>query len=75
MLGNEEGVLPDAYHKIGPLNLILTRLDEKSVEEQLDFLQLHKMIIYQKMRNLNDQSQRIKEKIKVLKEKSRVHKN
>ena len=68
MLGNEKGVLPKGYHKIGPLKLILTRLDEKSDKEQLEFLELYKLRIYREMEKIKEQSQRIEERIDKLKE-------
>ena len=68
MLGNEKGVLPKGYHKIGPLKLILTRLDEKSDKEQLEFLELYKLRIHRDMKKLKEQSQRIEERIDKLKE-------
>lgn len=67
MLGDEKGVLPKAFHKIGPLRLMLTRLDEKSEEDQLEFLELQKLRIHQDMEKMKDQSQRIEEKINNLK--------
>ena len=68
MLGDEKGVLPKGYHKIGPLKLILTRLDEKSDKEQLEFLELYKLRIYREMEKIKEQSQRIEERIDKLKE-------
>ena len=68
MLGNEKGVLPKGYHKIGPLKLMLTRLDEKSDKEQLEFLELYKLRIHRDMKKLKEQSQRIEERIDKLKE-------
>ena len=68
MLGDEKGVLPKGYHKIGPLKLILTRLDEKSDKEQLEFLELYKLRIHRDMKKLKEQSQRIEERIDKLKE-------
>lgn len=69
LLGDEKGVLPKGFHKIGPLNLMLTRLDEKSDKEQLEFLELYKLRIHRNMEKLIEQSQRIEEKINKLKEK------
>ena len=69
MLGDEKGVLPKGYHKIGPLRLMLERLDEKSDEEQLEFLELHKLKISQDMKKLEEKSQRIGERIEKIKEK------
>lgn len=69
MLGDEKGVLPKGYHKIGPLRLILTRLDEKSDEEQLEFLELQKLIISRDRKKLEERFQRIEERIDKLKEK------
>ena len=68
MLGDEKGVLPKGYHKIGPLKLMLTRLDEKSDKEQLEFLELYKLRIHRDMKKLKEQSQRIEERIDKLKE-------
>jgi len=69
MLGNEKGVLPKEYHRIGPLRLILNRLDEKSNEEQLEFLELQKLRVHRNVEKLNELSQRIGERIDKLKEK------
>lgn len=69
MLGNEKGVLPKGYHRIGPLRLILNRLDEKSNEEQLEFLELQKLRVHRNVEKLNELSQRIGERIDKLKEK------
>ncbi|MFX1389051.1 MAG: PadR family transcriptional regulator [Promethearchaeota archaeon] len=67
MLGDEKGNLPKGFHKIGPLRLMLDRLDEKTEEEQLEFLELQKLKINRDMEKLKDQSHRIDEKIKNLK--------
>lgn len=69
MLGNEKGVLPKVYHRIRPLRLILNRLDEKSNEEQLEFLELQKLRVHRNVEKLNELSQRIGERINKLKEK------
>ena len=68
-LGDEKGVLPKGFHKIGPLKLMLTRLDEKSDKEQLEFLELQKLRTHQDMEKLQEHSLRIEEKIDKLKEK------
>jgi len=68
MLGNEKGVLPKAFHKIGPIRLILTRLDEKSDQEQLEFLEIQKLRISRDIKKLEEHSQRIGERIDKLKE-------
>jgi len=67
MLGDENGKLPNGYHRIGPLQFILNRLDEKSDEEQLEFLELCKLRIKRDMDKLKDKSQRIDEKLEKLK--------
>lgn len=69
VLGDERGVLPKVYHKTSPLRLMLEKLNEKSEEEQLEFLELQKLKISQDMKKLEEKSQRIRERIKILKEK------
>ncbi|MFX1503042.1 MAG: PadR family transcriptional regulator [Promethearchaeota archaeon] len=69
VLGDERGVLPKGYHQISPLRLMLDRLDEKSEEEQLEFLELQKLKISQDMKKLEEKSQRIRERIDKLKKK------
>ncbi len=68
MLGDEKGVLPKTFQKIGPIRLMLTRLDEKSDQEQLDFLEIQKLRISRDIKKLEEQSQRIEEKIEKLNE-------
>jgi PadR family transcriptional regulator PadR len=67
LLGDEKGDLPKGYHKIGPIGLILDRLDEKPIEEQLEFLELHKLKISRDIKKLENQSQRVREIIDKLK--------
>jgi len=69
MLGDEKGVLPKGFHKIGPFDLILNRLDEKSDEEKLDYLKLQKLRFSQDKARLNKILQRIKENITQLNKK------
>ena len=69
MLGDEKGVLPKFFHKIGPLRLMLTRLDEKSDEEQLEFLEVQKLRLSRDIKKLGERSQRIEERIDKLMEK------
>lgn len=63
MLGDEKGVLPKGFHKIGPFDLILNRLDEKSDEEKLDYLKLQKLRFSQDKSRLNTILKRIEENI------------
>ncbi len=69
MLGDEKGVLPKGFHKIGPFDLILNRLDEKSDEEKLDYLKLQKLRFSQDKSRLNKILQRIEENILQLNKK------
>ena len=69
MLGDEKGVLPKEFHKIGPFDLILNRLDEKSDEEKLDYLKLQKLRFSQDKSRLNKILQRIEENILQLNKK------
>jgi DNA-binding PadR family transcriptional regulator len=66
MLGNEKGVLPKGFHKIGPFELISERLDEKSDEEKLEYLKLQKLRLSREKKKVNITLQRIEEKIKQL---------
>lgn len=61
MLGDDKGVLPKGFHKIGPFDLILNRLDEKSDEEKLEYLNLQKLRISQDMARLDKRLQKIEE--------------
>ena len=63
MLGDENGVLPKGFHKIGPFDLILNRLDEKSDEEKLDYLNIQKLRFFQDKARLNKILERIEENI------------
>lgn len=63
MLGNEKGELPKGFHKIGPFDLILNRLDKKSDEEKLEYLKLQKLRFSQDKARLNRILQRIEENI------------
>ncbi|MFX0105286.1 MAG: PadR family transcriptional regulator [Candidatus Hodarchaeota archaeon] len=69
LLGDEKGALPKGFHKIGPLKLMLTRLDKKPEKEQVEFLELQKLRVHQDMKKLQEQSIRIEENIEKLKEK------
>jgi len=69
MLGDEKGVLPKGLHKIGPFDLILNRLDEKSDQEKLDYLKLQKLRFSQDQARLSRILQRIEENIIHLKMK------
>ncbi|MHA2397867.1 MAG: PadR family transcriptional regulator [Promethearchaeota archaeon] len=69
MLGDEKGVLPKGFHKIGPFDLILNRLDEKSDKEKLEYLELQKLRFSQDQARLNMILQRIEENITLLKKK------
>lgn len=63
MLGDEKGVLPKGFHKIGPFDLISERLDEKSDEEKLEYLKLQKLRLSRDKEKVNLTLQRIEEKI------------
>ena len=69
MLGDEKGELPKGFHKIGPFDLILNRLDEKSDVEKLDYLKLQKLRFSQDKARLNRILQRIEENIILLNKK------
>ncbi|MFW9939609.1 MAG: PadR family transcriptional regulator [Candidatus Thorarchaeota archaeon] len=69
MLGDEKGELPKEFHKIGPFDLILNRLDEKSNEDKLDYLKLQKLRFSQDKARLNRILQRIEENIILLNKK------
>jgi DNA-binding PadR family transcriptional regulator len=63
MLGDEKGVLPKGFHRIGPFDLILNRIDEKSDEEKLEYLKLQKLRFSRDKERLNTTLQRIEENI------------
>jgi len=63
MLGDEKGVLPKGFHKIGPFDLISERLDEKSDEEKLEYLMNQKLRLSRDKEKVNLTLQRIEEKI------------
>jgi len=69
MLGDEKGELPKGFHKIGPFDLILNRLDEKSDEEKLEYLKLQKLRFSRDKARLNTILQRIEENILQLNKK------
>ena len=69
MLGDDKGELPKGFHKHGPLNLILDRLDEKSDKDKLEYLNLQKLRISRDQTRLNEILQRIEENIIQLKKK------
>ncbi|MHA2101018.1 MAG: hypothetical protein ACW99A_20275, partial [Candidatus Kariarchaeaceae archaeon] len=64
--GNDKGELPKAFHKHGPLNLMLDRLDERSEKEKLEFLNLHKLRISHEISRLTTTLQKIEDIIKQL---------
>ncbi|MHA2006027.1 MAG: PadR family transcriptional regulator [Promethearchaeota archaeon] len=70
MLGDEKGVIPKGFHNHGPFNLILNRLDEKSDEEKLEFLEIQKLRISQDISRLKERLQRIEESIDEIQGKS-----
>lgn len=72
MLGNEKGEIPKGFHKHGPFNIILDRLDEKSDEEKLEFLKLQKMRISQDIMRLNTRLKKIEDSIIQLREKLKI---
>ncbi|MFX1343834.1 MAG: PadR family transcriptional regulator [Promethearchaeota archaeon] len=69
MLGDEKGELPKGFHKVGPFDLILNRLDEKSDEDKLDYLKLQKLRFSQDKARLNRILERIEENIILLNKK------
>ncbi len=69
MLGDEKGVIPKGFHKLGPFNLILDRLDEKSDKEKLEFLEIQKLRISQDISRLKERFQKIIESIEEIKKK------
>jgi PadR family transcriptional regulator PadR len=69
MLGEDKVTLPENMRKLHPLNLILKRLDERSEQEQLEFLELQKSIITRDIERHKVQVQRIDDRIEDLKRK------
>ncbi|MBY8991153.1 MAG: PadR family transcriptional regulator [Candidatus Lokiarchaeota archaeon] len=69
MLGDEKGELPKGFHKIGPFDLILNRLDEKSDDEKLEYLKLQKLRFSIDKERLTTTLQRIEENITLLNKK------
>lgn len=69
MLGDERGVIPKGFHKLGPFNLILDRLDEKSDKEKLEFLEIQKLRISQDISRLKERFQKIEDSINEIKGK------
>lgn len=69
MLGDEKGAIPKGFHKHGPFNLILNRLDEKSDKEKLEFLEVQKLRISQDISRLKARFQKIVESIEEIKGK------
>ncbi|NHJ24051.1 MAG: hypothetical protein EAX89_05720, partial [Candidatus Lokiarchaeota archaeon] len=69
MLGEEKATLPKDIHKLHPVNLILNRFDEKSGQEQLEFLELQRVRTSRDIKNLSEQLKRINERIDILKRK------
>lgn len=66
MLGEDSEEHRSKFHKFGPLNLILTRLDEKTEKEQLEFLELQKLVITRDIRRYKEIIRKIDEIIKKL---------
>jgi PadR family transcriptional regulator, regulatory protein PadR len=66
MLGEDKVTLPENMRKLHPLNLILKRLDERSEQEQLDFLEVQRSIITRNIERHKEQIQRINERIEDL---------
>ncbi|MFX1281857.1 MAG: hypothetical protein ACFFA3_21080, partial [Promethearchaeota archaeon] len=58
------------FHKHGPFNIILDRLDEKSEKEKLEFLKLQKMRISQDISRLNSRLKKIEDIILQLNNKT-----
>ncbi|MFW9896026.1 MAG: PadR family transcriptional regulator [Candidatus Thorarchaeota archaeon] len=69
MLGDEKGVIPKGFHKLGPFNLIMDRLDKKSAKEKLEFLEIQKLRISQDITRLKERFQKIEESINEIKRK------
>lgn len=74
MLDNEESFVSQKFQKFNPITLMLARLDEKSNNEKLQFLELQKLRISRDIRRLNRQKQRIEEILKHLKVKNNKQK-
>lgn len=71
MLDEEKNLVSEKFHKFNPINLILAKLDEKSNEEKLEFLELQKLRISHDIKRLNKQKERIEELILQLNSKSK----
>lgn len=69
MLGDEKGVIPKGFHKLGPFNLIMDRIDKKSAKEKLEFLEIQKLRISQDISRLKERFQKIEESINEIKRK------
>jgi hypothetical protein len=69
MLGEDSEEHRSKFHKFGPLDLILTRLDEKTETEQLEFLELQKLVITRDIRRHKEMIRRIDEIITKLKKR------
>jgi len=67
MLGDEKGEIPKGFHKHGPFNLILNRLDEKSNKEKLEYLEIQKLRISQDISRLKERFQKIEDSIEEIK--------
>ena len=67
MLGEDKEEYHNKFHKFGPLDLILTRLDEKTETEQLEFLELQKLVIKRDIQRHKEMIRRIDEIITKLK--------
>ncbi len=61
MLDDEKSLISENFHTFNPINLILAKLDEKSTEEKLEFLELQKLRISRDIKRINKQKQRIEE--------------
>jgi PadR family transcriptional regulator PadR len=69
MLGEDRDEHHDKFHKFGPLDLILNRLDEKTEKEQLEFLELQKLVITRDIKSHKEIIRRIDEIITKLKKR------
>jgi PadR family transcriptional regulator PadR len=71
ILGEETNNSHKKLYKLGPLNLIFAKLDEKTEKEQIDFLELRRVIITRDIERHRKLIKRIDERISILKEKIR----
>jgi DNA-binding PadR family transcriptional regulator len=61
MLDNEESIVSEKFQKFNPINLMLAKINEKTNDEKLQFLELQKLRISREIKRLSNQKQRIEE--------------